>query len=248
MTLTLNYNFEIGTATHTKTGEQLRTLKIIDSLSKENYITVAQTLKKINGYYSKFLKAFIIPFDAEIIKGAQCNTENTAHIQVKKSLFDRCIFTETEPKTKDKNYKFVGCNFFTYDTKEIAKIIRQHLKKQFPEVKFSVTSGHNSINISIKKSPFNYSKLAYNPNISHLQYRAFEEKNNPEINAILNYVEKYAESYNFDDSDTMTDYFHTNFYLHVCVDYDYQQTEPTEEEKDTIKQFRDELEAHKKQL
>lgn len=36
-----------------------------------------------------------------------------------------------------------------------------------------------------------------------------------EAKGLLKKIKDYAESFNFDDSDMMTDYFHSNFYLHV---------------------------------
>ena len=34
---------------------------------------------------------------------------------------------------------------------------------------------------------------------------------------IMEYAAKLANGYNFDDSDGMIDYFHTNFYLHIEI-------------------------------
>lgn len=89
----------------------------------------------------------------------------------------------------------IGNNYEKYhilDTKEIAAIIRKHIKPRFPMCKFSVKSDHNSIDIDLLASPF--------------------EKGSDELNAIVHYVYTFAQSYNYDHSDSMTDYFDVNFY------------------------------------
>lgn len=97
------------------------------------------------------------------------------------------------------------------DVKKIASIIRKHIKPRFPMCKFSVTSDHNSIDIDLLASPF--------------------AKDSDEVKAILHYVHAFADSYNYDNSDLMTDYFDVNFYLsseYNMVSYRYEQTEMTE--------------------
>ena len=98
-----------------------------------------------------------------------------------------------------------------YNVKEIAAIVRKHIKPRFPMCKFSVTSDHNSIDIELLASPF--------------------AKDSDEVKAILHYVHTFANSYNYDNSDLMTDYFDVNFYLsgeYSMISYRYEQTEMTE--------------------
>lgn len=104
----------------------------------------------------------------------------------------------------------IGNNYEKYhilDTKEIAAIIRKHIKPRFPMCKFSVKSDCNSIDIDLLASPF--------------------EKGSDELNAIVHYVYIFAQSYNYDNSDSMTDYFDVNFYgvyENSIVSYRYEQT------------------------
>ena len=104
----------------------------------------------------------------------------------------------------------IGNNYEKYhilDTKEIAAIIRKHIKPRFPMCKFSVKSDYNSIDIDLLASPF--------------------EKGSDELNAIVHYVYIFAQSYNYDNSDSMTDYFDVNFYgvyENSIVSYRYEQT------------------------
>lgn len=159
-------------------------------------------------------------------------------------LYDRLKFTEGTTGPNDFSYKSVGSNYKPgISTKETAKEIRQHLKKRFKEVKFSVTSDYNHIRVEIKESPYNYKKLEYRPELKASDYRRYEAEHNKELNAILEYVKKLAKSYNYDDSDAMTDYFNTNFYQSISIDYEYKQTEQTEEIKQAIKDFRNQLAA-----
>jgi len=110
--------------------------------------------------------------------------------------------------------------FRIYDTKEIAAIIRKHIKPRFPMCKFSVKSDYNSIDIDLLASPF--------------------EKNSDELNAIVHYVYIFAQSYNYDHSDSMTDYFDVNFYgvyENNIVSYRYEQTTADENIKAMVDVF-----------
>lgn len=117
----------------------------------------------------------------------------------------------------------IGNNYEKYrilDTKEIAAIIRKHIKPRFPMCKFSVKSDYNSIDIDLLASPF--------------------EKGSDELNAIVHYVYIFAQSYNYDNSDSMTDYFDVNFYgvyENSIVSYRYEQTTADENIKDMVDVF-----------
>jgi len=107
--------------------------------------------------------------------------------------------------------------------KEIAAEVKKHLAARFPECKFSASStGYRSIRIEIKSGEF--------------------EKDSAELEAIREYAKNYLESYNYNDSDSMTDYFDYNFYGSVSISYDYQQTE-TENTAKTCEAFRQQKEA-----
>lgn len=106
-----------------------------------------------------------------------------------------------------------------YNAKEIAKEIRAALKARFKFVKFSVTS-KDRIRVEIKSAPF--------------------EKDSIYLKAIQEYVDKLVESYNFCTCyDPYGDYGSSyNFYFFGCrVDYDYEQSEATQEIIEAMKQF-----------
>ena len=106
------------------------------------------------------------------------------------------------------------------DTKEIAAIVRKHIKPRFPMCKFSVRSDYNSIDVDLLASPF--------------------EKDSDELNAIVHYIYVFVESYNYDNSDIMTDYFDVNFYFSSernIVSYHYEQTTTDETIKAMVDLF-----------
>ena len=84
--------------------------------------------------------------------------------------------------------------------------------------KWSVTSDYNSICVRLLESPFS--------------------RDSEVLKAIVNYAYTYAQSWNYDNSDSMTDYFDVNFYgvyKNDIVNYNYNQREckPNETEIET---------------
>jgi len=152
-------------------------------------------------------------------------------------LFDRVQFTDAENANLNKSLH----------GKEIAKLVREHIKNRFPECKFSVTSDYNSVTIELKSSPYDNKKLEYSRDIEPREYRKFEEENNKEITAIIDYCEKYLKSYQYCTCyDPYGDYgSSSNIYTHVSI-YDYTQIEQTEAIKKEIENFRQSLEEQKK--
>ena len=106
----------------------------------------------------------------------------------------------------------------SYNTKEIAKEIKTHLKARFKFVKFSVTS-KDGINVEIKSAPFEIDSIY--------------------LKAIIEYVDKLVESYKFCTCyDPYGDYGSSyNFYYFGCKLYDYKQSEATQELIEAMKQF-----------
>ena len=101
------------------------------------------------------------------------------------------------------------------DVKDIAKLIRQDLKK-FKDCKFSVSihrySGGRSLNVKLVEcsnlNRFEIFKSEY------CDSRAvFNDEFNAELKSIIN-------QYNFDRSNPQSDYFYVNFYEHLYIDRD----------------------------
>lgn len=118
------------------------------------------------------------------------------------------------------------------DIKEIAKKIRTQLKREFPDCKFSVRierySGGCSLNISLMSAPF-YAGVGYHQVNHYWLRRNIDEalgmtsviNNGKDISMdaakVLLRASEIANSYNYDRSEIQSDYFDTNFYLHVEI-------------------------------
>ena len=150
-------------------------------------------------------------------------------------------------------------------TAEMAKAIKQELKRLFPEATFSVTTEGNAyytgVNVYLMKStknPFEeyenilqsegfkdhlarqvyyyygttgekaeyYEKqekeaLKRRLESGHMQVNQYHIKDDYELSEygknILQYVKDLLDSFNYDDSDSMTDYFNCGFYEHISI-------------------------------
>jgi len=121
------------------------------------------------------------------------------------------------------------------DIAAIAKRVRADIKeavkaKALPAGKYGVTisrySGGRSLNVKVRGLPEGFVLLnpervkreAANPHEfipdSHCPRYTAEGK------AMLTLLERIASAYNYDRSDTMTDFFSVNYYCHVDVDWE----------------------------
>jgi hypothetical protein len=130
--------------------------------------------------------------------------------------------------------KFVGTKYNKdLNTTQIAALVRQEIKlmvksKALPKAKYSIRTayfaGGSSIDVTIKTPSFailNPKRLeleARDPNFQW-QTHASEPRYTPEASSALEKIKKILASYNFDDSDSMTDYFHVRFYGDVKFDW-----------------------------
>lgn len=123
---------------------------------------------------------------------------------------------------------------------EIAKLIKQEFKKEFPDIKLSVKSqvysGGCNINARIteyKGRVFTDSYLQYrtdpDPMLSNMLFsdycvekRIECERLVPNVLKVLDRLEEIGNSFNFDDSDSQTDYFSTSFYYFVDLDSSFE--------------------------
>lgn len=186
--------------------------------------TVLDVLRN-NGFHwsnkQKMWYAKQTPERMEIVNGISSFTVKTKAEQPQKySLWEM-----TRTDNIENNFE----KYKIYDSKEIAAIIRKHIRARFPMCKFSVTSDYQEINISLLVSPF--------------------AKDSEEVKAIVHYVYMFAESYNYDNSDSMTDYFDVNFYgvyENDILSYKYEQTEETVSTANISAAFREEKAEYEK--
>jgi|LGVE01.1.fsa_nt_gb hypothetical protein len=144
-------------------------------------------------------------------------------------------------------YSWMGVNYNRHlDTKSISKLIRKELKLLYPSCKFSITTKYNHIAICLmvtNRTPFevdaniNYDLLASRDywstnkeiqerfkNIRHEMYLSVNQFYidkasllNKGAKEMFAKIKDMLDSFNFDDSDSQTDYFHTNFYVGLSV-------------------------------
>ena len=99
---------------------------------------------------------------------------------------------------------------------ETVKKIRQALKAQFPEIKFSVRKEHHSsVNVVIVKSPYFEDGIEKGINHYWIRESTDNETQAEVIKKIDEIIRKVGD--HFDESDSMTDYFHCAFYYNISV-------------------------------
>lgn len=116
-----------------------------------------------------------------------------------------------------------GCRYDgNLRTTDIAARVRVYAKERYPEYKFSVRSEYfsmgSAIHIKLLSGPVPaFNEDAPRPYISTMSNISEKFGLTSEVYAVLSDVVAYCNSFNYDDSDSMTDYFDTNFYLHINV-------------------------------
>ena len=126
-----------------------------------------------------------------------------------------------------------------YISTEDVKHIRNELKKELPQYKFSVVRDHHSsVSISLMKGPaFNdyeyfdrYNNTITTANLSDGEHHQINQyhledfygKENAEILSKIDTISRTAPAKNggkvwYNDSDIMTDYFDIAYYVHISV-------------------------------
>jgi len=97
-----------------------------------------------------------------------------------------------------------------YITTEAVKEIRNELKKEFPNIKFSVVrENYSAIQVAIMESDLEFEKEYMQLNHYHLHTYPNAE--------ILKKICEISNRNNFDNSEPMTDYFHVGYYFSLSV-------------------------------
>jgi len=118
-------------------------------------------------------------------------------------------------------YRWTGSNYKGQSPEEVVDLLRQWLKNTYPRYKFSVNRKHyDSIYINLISADFEPFLAASRFKVSK-QINQFNIESDPDLTdrakEVFMNVYQFVNSYNFDDSDLMTDYHHRNFYLHLEV-------------------------------
>lgn len=138
--------------------------------------------------------------------------------------------SETASEYRRNFYTANGWEGSRYDshlsTKDIAARVREYVKIQWPGWKFSIRCKYASmcseILVYLKggpvANPLSAKAIAmgyYNPQISYMTEE--DDRLNELVNVVMLDVNAYIDSFRYDDSDGMIDYFDTNFYKFVEV-------------------------------
>jgi Large polyvalent protein associated domain 29 len=110
------------------------------------------------------------------------------------------------------------------------KAIRNELKKEFPNLKFSVTKGYSglSVDVTILSGSIDFNPLfdSYQHGKNYAQINQYHYKDRlpeyaPVFEKIIHIIKtapaKATGKEWFDKSNAMTDYFHTAYYFHINV-------------------------------
>lgn len=118
-------------------------------------------------------------------------------------------------------YRYTGKNYKGQSNSEITTTLRKWLKETYPRYRFSVTMEHGSsiriYLISADFAPFlPESKKKCNMRVNHYHIEKDEDLTDRAKEVLIN-IRGFIMSYNYDDSDVMTDYHNTNFYLTMGI-------------------------------
>ena len=117
-------------------------------------------------------------------------------------------------------YRWKGRNYTGQSSPEITELVRAWLKETYPRYTFSVRrDGYSSILVRLMKADFEaFTKESgkVQGDINHYNIQASDSLTDRAKEVMTN-VRDFVMSYNFDESDPMTDYFHTNFYLTLGI-------------------------------
>jgi predicted RNA methylase len=120
----INHEYTITADTDTRDNSPLWVVKIIDTLSKDEYIKIAEQFKALKGYYSKFKHGFIFKYDpTSILKGNNSETKTEPQnpykqLEIKDGYLYSCHFkewnlsiTEIQDRCRALNIEFedLGC-------------------------------------------------------------------------------------------------------------------------------------------
>ena len=168
---------------------------------------------------------------------------DTATMQAINAEYDRLyvIWVNREPEqvrpsataeqSRREFYTAWGWEGSRYDrnlgTKDIAALVREYCKSHWNQWRFSVrchfASMCSEIRIELKGGPIpcgtnksDECSRKYGVQTSY-RYHNHDDRIDPMAEVVMKAVVEYCQSFNYDDSDAMTDYFDTNFYLFEVV-------------------------------
>ena len=117
-------------------------------------------------------------------------------------------------------YRWKGRNYKGQHAPEIVELTRIWLKETYPRYRFSVRrENYNSIHVRLMKADFEaFTRESgkVQDEINHYCIESDESLTDRAKEVMMNICD-FVMSYNFDDSDLMMDYHHTNFYMTMGI-------------------------------
>ena len=118
-------------------------------------------------------------------------------------------------------YGWTGKNYTgEHDLQKLAKIFRDWLRKVYPSCKFSVVTsrGYRTVQITLSVADFN---PFAGENKKHYDISRYDVETDPELTDrakdMFANIRNYVNTYNYDHSDLMADYYDTNFYISLAI-------------------------------
>ena len=118
-------------------------------------------------------------------------------------------------------YGWTGKNYTgEHDLQKLAKIFRDWLRKVYPSCKFSIVTsrGYRTVQITLSVADFN---PFTGENKKHYDISRYDVETDPELTDrakdMFANIRNYVNTYNYDYSDLMADYYDTNFYISLAI-------------------------------
>lgn len=185
--------------------------KVYRRLALKNHPDRGGTTKSMQEINAEFARLFAVWKDDTTVSDTASGYEND-YAGSSATEYAEYVYNE---------YRWKGSNYHGQRPPEICNLIRQWLKKTYPRYKFSVTrSNYDSIYIFLLEADFEpFTKDSgittyVDLNVYHLDK---ERRITDRARDVMENVCSYAQSYNYDNSDVMTDYFDRNFYLNLGI-------------------------------
>lgn len=175
----------------------------------------------LSEYYDKILPPEYLELPYKFSFNQKFDNPNFGKMPVFKA--DNVAKKAREDAEKKEKEGVVGKNYDSkLDSSAIAKRVKDAIQEKYDGCKVSITvdkfSGGRSIDISIKDFGFNPFTKEYLNSLNIEDYKEQVDIYNSKAEKIEKDCSVILESYNFDKSDRMTDYFFVNFYSSVSID------------------------------
>ena len=163
--------------------------------------------------------------DTEKMK--QINSEYDTLFPAFQTIYNRTAPTpsqESARQSRDEFYTQNGWKGANYDsnrsTGDVSKILREYVKRVYPDHKFSITtqyySGGSDIHVALMTAPYEALKNGKQHSLNQY-YLKEDEALTPAAKRVMLDINRVINSYRMSDCDSMIDYFNVSFYYNLSV-------------------------------